>query len=1237
MKKRTFIRSCFFACLLCLLACAAVQAQAPTYKRLDDPAGLYVSKIIATKNGGILSIFLSPTNGNPRLLAYSSVVQRTDGTGQVLWEKRFDNLALADALEAKNGDLVFSGSEWQGTAFAGSLTAFVLRTESDGSFLWRQEVSFARAAMPDTVFCKEQRLAETTTGKLYFQCRDASAAAGNFVAFYLNTNGSLIWSRRLSFPQGVNFTDMTAAFDNSLLISGSYPAGSFPGSALLCVDTNARLRYIRTFTARSNDFVITQILKDEARKQYYFCGQGATDAQGAHATVMKADADIESLAYAPATAVLPALFRCRNLPKIFGADADGNVYCLYADRGGSSAYRKLVNGDSAYVQFPVCKFDSALQVVWRKRYAVPVDKNSAPFLSSTPQVVLLNGKLVAALQTDGQHTTSAPPTGWLMTTDTAGNSSGCVSTNEPYTTKSMTFVSGGLRANILSAGLPMRSSQVFNSRDFVLASVDTCLGRKLPKSRFTISAVGGGATDTVCTGTELSFYDDSYNEPQRWQWLFPSGADTANADTSCFPDVYNVGFPAPGTYAVKLVTENGAGLDTATKIITVLSQPKPPDLGPDAVICPGDSVVLSYKDEPFSQHAFYAVGGSFYSTADTVVIKTTGTYVCAVVSRCGTATDTIRISAAQKPTAGFTPPLSCGSLTVLFANTTQANGSTTVSYQWDFFDKNNTVLGSSQADNPSFTFPAFDTVKARLIAQSALACTRPDTVEKIFILHPKSAALFAFTERCGDTNVSFSGKASVPVGSITNYAWTFGDGASDNTASPAHNYSAAGSYTVQFTATSDAGCASDAATQTVTVRAKPVAGFTYSNDACEGKAFRLQDRSTVNGTNITGYYWRLPSSGQVYTTVAINPVVAVAGIIKFYYAVTSAQGCTSDTLAKDILVESIPVASLTASNGCLNDSLSFLSTATTAVGSIQSYQWTVSNGLTSAQKAPKFYFPSAGSYTVTHTATSGNGCVSKEAIKTVTVYPLPQPSFTYSLPCLNAPVAFTNTTVNATANTWQWTVNSNLISTRNSPAYSFASPGTYTVGLQTTDGNGCTARSTKTVVIDDFRLQLIAIRNPVLPGEPVWLQTRAGLPYNVTAWSPALLFPSQNNKGQRLATETPVLVQVAAQSVQGCKDSTSLLVDVYVLDDVWVPSGFTPNGDGKNDVLYVVGKGISDVTFTVYNRWGGVVFTSRDRTVGWDGYAGGKPLTSGTYVYTLRAKKADGKMVEKKGTVTLIR
>jgi gliding motility-associated-like protein len=115
------------------------------------------------------------------------------------------------------------------------------------------------------------------------------------------------------------------------------------------------------------------------------------------------------------------------------------------------------------------------------------------------------------------------------------------------------------------------------------------------------------------------------------------------------------------------------------------------------------------------------------------------------------------------------------------------------------------------------------------------------------------------------------------------------------------------------------------------------------------------------------------------------------------------------------------------------------------------------------------------------------------------------------------------------------------------------------------------------------------------------------------------------------------VVQVTDE--KGCVDSADIIVKVFKTNpQIFVPTGFTPNGDGLNETVKPIAVGIDKIEyFRVYNRWGQLVFSTTINGHGWDGRIGGKLQGSNTYVWLVKARDYTGKQVFQKGTVTLIR
>jgi gliding motility-associated-like protein len=109
--------------------------------------------------------------------------------------------------------------------------------------------------------------------------------------------------------------------------------------------------------------------------------------------------------------------------------------------------------------------------------------------------------------------------------------------------------------------------------------------------------------------------------------------------------------------------------------------------------------------------------------------------------------------------------------------------------------------------------------------------------------------------------------------------------------------------------------------------------------------------------------------------------------------------------------------------------------------------------------------------------------------------------------------------------------------------------------------------------------------------------------------------------------------------IQGCAGvSQSYKITVLPLaKEVFVPNIFSPNGDGKNDQLFIYGNYIASVNMQIFNQWGQRLTTLTSTHEGWDGKYKGSGQPVGVYLYVLNAVLKDGRKVRIKGSITLIR
>ncbi len=161
----------------------------------------------------------------------------------------------------------------------------------------------------------------------------------------------------------------------------------------------------------------------------------------------------------------------------------------------------------------------------------------------------------------------------------------------------------------------------------------------------------------------------------------------------------------------------------------------------------------------------------------------------------------------------------------------------------------------------------------------------------------------------------------------------------------------------------------------------------------------------------------------------------------------------------------------------------------------------------------------------------------------------------------------------------------------------------------------------------------------ILRGETVQLLATND-PSLIYEWSPSTWLNNANIPDPIASPDQDVEYLLTVTDSNGCVVERTVFIVVLTLCDepyLFIPTGFTPNGDNKNDVFKVFGNDLTEVHLVVYDRWGEQVFVSSDAAIGWDGTYKGKQLPPDVYGFYATMKCENGESFAKKGNVTLIR
>ena len=287
----------------------------------------------------------------------------------------------------------------------------------------------------------------------------------------------------------------------------------------------------------------------------------------------------------------------------------------------------------------------------------------------------------------------------------------------------------------------------------------------------------------------------------------------------------------------------------------------------------------------------------------------------------------------------------------------------------------------------------------------------------------------------------------------------------------------------------------------------------------------------------------------------------------------------------------------------------------------------------------------AGTFLLTVQEHSANGCIGD--IRSGLVYVKPFPLADAGP---DAIICFgTTTRLNGNGGTiYQWTPSGYLSNPSiSNPMVNAPVAGVFTYLLDVTDAFGCKSLKKDTVVV--------TIRPPVriFAGNDTSISVNQRLQLNAVdisnsgfvnyLWSPSFGL-SNTSVNNPVAVFTSISINngityiVTASTADGCVAKDDINVKIFLISDLYVPTGFTPNGDGLNDYAKVIPAGIKELKyFSIYSRWGELVFTTTDATKGWNGKWKGIDQPDDVFVWMASAVDYKGNLINKKGTITLIR
>ena len=565
--------------------------------------------------------------------------------------------------------------------------------------------------------------------------------------------------------------------------------------------------------------------------------------------------------------------------------------------------------------------------------------------------------------------------------------------------------------------------------------------------------------------------------------------------------------------------------------------------------------------------------------------------------------------------------ITCDGFNFTFVN--KAGDNPDYNYDWDF-GVTSVNTDTSTNPQPTFVYPDTGVYMVKLKAHNSAGCQ--DSAQAQVKIFPGFTTDFSVNGSCIFNPYDFKDMTVTKYGYVNSWQWYFGETGlpDDSVRNPVYTYADTGQKTIQLITTSSKGCI-DTTTKIIDVDTGPALAMGFRDTLiCSIDSLRLSASSPTAGV---AYNWLPP-----YNIIGANtsrPYVYPKQTTTYNLTV-SYKGCVTNDSVTVNVIDKVSLALPADTVICKTDSL----TLTPSTDGLY-FLWSPAQSLSSSTIKDPVATPLSNTQYILRASVGKCSATDAMIVKTV-----PYPAASAGS---DASICFGKTTrllATIQGSSFSWSpVNSLVNPSSLSPLAGPQSTTTYT--LSVTDTLGCPKPATDTVVVNVIPKVIAFAGNDtsVVRQQPLQLNASGGINYEWT--------PSHNLSNPFIAnpvatfTDGPdtIVYNVKASTPEGCFSNDSIKIYIFETQpQVFIPTAFSPNGDGVNDVYRATVAGMKQFTYMrIYNRWGQLLFNTGTPNKGWDGTYNGNSQPSGTYVYVIEATDYNNKPYFRKGTFVLIR
>ena len=742
------------------------------------------------------------------------------------------------------------------------------------------------------------------------------------------------------------------------------------------------------------------------------------------------------------------------------------------------------------------------------------------------------------------------------------------------------------------------------------------------------------ASDTTgCIPLSVNFSSGHINYDSIY-WDFGNG-NYNNANHS-----FNQIYTTANTYNVSLVLidSNSCNItDTAYMTVTTIDDSTHIDYQLDSIFFQCDSMQLNTTSNYNNATSYYwdFGNGQISNTPNANTIYNAGDYIGTHII-----TDTNNICY-PSDTALFNimllpklyaeiiaDTLGCIPFDVNFNSFSSSN---TAVYNWNFGDGN-----TSSIQNPVYTYTNVGLYNVNLIVEDTNTCnvtvidqaTVQTITGEVFVDITITPTYYA----CDSIVLSLDANY---IGGL--HEWNMGNGDILYGQNISYTYTQYGNYPITYTITdSSQECLSqDTAIRNINFFEVNASLSASDTSGCIPLEVDFNNLSLGNNN----YLWNNGQNNNGTTEQLPTIIYNNIGNFPFTLIAIDSQSCNfSDTAIINISTRNdsvIAAYNFSILSNC--DSLLSINLDNQSIDALN-YYWDFGNGTSNLAEPGTYTYSNIGNHTIQLIAENQNLCHPLDTVSyNFDLLPNSTALFEATNVCETDLIRFINLS-NPNAE-FIWNFGNGNTSTEFNPETIYNNDGFYTIELVVIDTNSCNVYDTLTQEIEVYNYPIARFTTDtnyyLYPDEISF--TNLSIGYDEFIWN----FGDGNTNFievdpihfyESINTFTPCLIV----NNQNCADTICKDITIDFIPLIGVPNAFSPNNDGVNDIIYVEGEGIVNLNFTIYNRWGEIVFETDNQREGWDGIYKGVLQEMEVYTYVVNAILIDNSNQILKGNITLL-